>query len=402
MLATQIPWGSCIGRVYNNTLFVFGDAIYDFDKKFSLNDIKNIDDNQFEEKTTLNYEINGKKYIFSTKDLSLTSYPREDDIDLKNYIVRSKDYGFVYIKDNSVYWEKADKTKIKICSYEKMYDEAMDFIGFTRYGFNSKGDYVYIISSYNSYTVVDLKEGTFKNYAMPGKFTGIKFGPDDKEVSIFYTFDKMAQQVWLEDLTYFDNKGKKVSLSSDAYNIQYFKNFIIFESGIQAMGMNDIWSNQVNVYNITTGEKTVIIGGICSYYIENDNIFASIGGTKSGIYKFNSKTKKFVSQAKVKKYLGYGIYMVKTGQNEVFQDKNGKDIAYFAGVRGQNWTCAIIPGSKIGFLYNGISLKTINLPDATRLSKADQIKIIDGQYISYKYSVTSKGKIVTYIRILKI
>ena len=395
VLAAKISWNLCNAKVYN-TVFAFGDAIYDFDRKFSLTNIKG---NEAE----LSYLVNGKKHLFSPQNLSLIEYPNVESIDSKDYLLASDKYGLIYIKDNSVYWTKNNKDTVRVCSYAKIDCPNLEFPP-KQYGFNATGDFMYIINSPNTYVVMDLKAGTFKNFNMPGTFTGMKFGSDNKSISLFYNYDRMAQQTWLTNLTYMDGKGTSISLAQDCDEVSFYKNFIVYTSGVQAMGIMDMWTTQTNVYNIATGEKIQLSGMRSNYYINGDKLYANVSSSNNtdGVYVFNPDKNTFTKVANVKKYIGSGIYMVQQGANVAFQDKKGNQIAYFYGESNSKYpVCAILPGYKSGFIYNGTSLKAINLPDAKRYTISSEFKITDG-FISYKYPAVKNGKTYTYIRIVKI
>lgn len=92
--------------------------------------------------------------------------------------------------------------------------------------------------------------------------------------------------------------------------------------------------------------------------------------------------------------------MVSRGADVTFQDAKKEKLAQFSRQSGQK-VCAVLPGSKKGFLYDGINIKKIILPDAKRYTQYSDFKIIDN-YISYRYPVVKQGKTRTYIRIVKV
>ena len=406
VIATKIGWESSIGHVYNNSVFIFGDAIYDFDRNFSLTNVKNIQDihnthNNFNIQDCFSYdmvelscEIGGKNYIFNPKTLSLSEYQNIDGAD--DYILKSEKYGFIYIKDDSVYWQKPDESLMKICSYQKIDDNTSKYTySFRQYGFNISGNAIYIINSSASYVVIDLKSGTFKSFSMSKPFHGMMFGPDNKSL-LLYNIGKGAEQEWLTDITYVDSKGKSTYLSADATNITYFKNYLVYESGIQPMGMTDMWMGQLNVYDINTGKTTVLKGNVHYYNINGGKLYTRV---YDAYYLFDANKKTFTVQTKVKKYIGNGIYMIKLGSDVSFVDKNNAAVNFYS--LPNKPICAILPGYTKGFLYDGINLKAITLPDAKRFTKSIDIKFCEG-YISYSYPVVVKGVTHTYIRILKV
>ncbi len=395
VLATKIGWESSGGHVYNNSVFIFRDAIYDFDRNFSLTNVKDIHEYFCDDLVELSCEIGGKNYIFNPKTLSLSEYQNIDGVG--DYILKSGKYGFLYIKDDSVYWQKPDKSLIKVCSYQKIDDDiSNNTYSFKQYGFNISGNAIYIINSPASYVVIDLKSGRFKSFNMSKPFHGMMFGPDNKSISLLYNIGKGAQQEWLTDLTYVDSKGKSTYLSADATNITYFKNYLVYESGIQPMGMTDTFISKLNVYDINTGKTTALKGNMHNYNIIGGKLYARVYDAS---YLFDTNKKTFTVQTKVKKYIGNGIYMVKLGADVSFMDKNNA-LVNFHSLPNEP-ICAILPGYTKGFLYDGINLKTITLPDTKRFTKSSDIKICDG-YISYSYPVVVKGVTHTYIRILKV
>ncbi len=396
VLATKIDWESSRGHVYNNSVFIFGDAIYDFDRNFSLTNVKNIHEYFSDDLVELSCEIGGKNYIFNPKTLSLSEYQNIDGVG--DYILKSGKYGFLYIKDDSVYWQKPGKSLIKVCSYQKIDDDISNYTySFKQYGFNISGNAIYIINSTASYVVIDLESGRFKSVNMSKPFHGMMFGPDNNSISLLYNIGKAAQQEWLTDLTYVDSKGKSTYLSADATNITYFKNYLVYESGIQPMGMMDMFINQLNVYDINTGKTTVLEGDMHNYNIIGGKLYARVND--DACYLFDTNKKTFTVQNKVKKYIGNGIYMVKLGADVSFVDKNNGAVNFYS--LSNEPVCAILPGYKKGFLYDGINLKAITLPDTKRFTKSNDIKICDG-YISYSYPVVVKGVTRTYTRILKV
>ena len=395
VLATKIGWESSIGHVYNNSVFMFGDAIYDFDRKFSLTNVKNIHDYFSDNLVESSCEIGGKNYIFNPKTLSLSEYQNIDGAG--EYILKSEKYGFLYIKDDSVYWQKPDESLIKVCSYQKIDDNISEYIpSYTQYGFNTSGNAIYIINSPASYVVIDLKSGKFKSFGMSKPFQSMMFGPDNKGISLLYNISKGAQQQWATDLTYVDSKEKSTYLSTDATHITYFKNYLVYESGIQPMGMTDMFTSQLNVYDTDTGKKTMLKGNVHNYYISGGKLYAMVD---DACYLFDTNKKTFTVQTKVKKYIGNGIYMVKLGADVSFVDKNNGAVNRYS--LPHEPICAILPGYTKGFLYDGINLKAITLPDTKRFTKSCDIKICDG-YISYSYPIVVKGVTHTYIRILKV
>ncbi len=395
VLATKIGWESSIGHVYNNSVFIFGDAIYDFDRNFSLTNVKNIHDYFCDGLIESSCEIGGKNYIFNPKTLSLSEYQNIDGAG--DYILKSGEYGFLYIKDDSVYWQKPDKSLIKVCSYQKIDDNTSKYIpSYKQYGFNISGNAIYIINSPVSYVVIDLKSGRFNSFSMSKLFHCMMFGPDNKSISLLYNIGEGAQQQWATDLTYVDSKGKSIYLSTDATHITYFKNYLVYESGIQPMGMTDMFISQLNVYDINTGKTTVLKGNMLNYYINGGKLYARV---YDACYLFDTNKKTFTVQTKVKKYIGNGFYMVKLGADVSFVDKNNGAVNFYS--LSNEPICAILPGYTKGFLYDGINLKAITLPDAKRFTKSCDIKICDG-YISYRYPVVVKGVTHTYIRILKV
>ncbi len=385
------------GTVCNNTVFAFEDAIYDFDRNFSITNIKLIGTTVSDDKNALNYCINGKMYIFTPKDLSLTAFPDVEGINISDYILQSKKYGYIYVKDNSVYWAKNDGDTIRVCSYQPFDDESQNLHSFRQFHLNRNGDSLYIINSPQSYVVVDLESGIFKNFSMPGNYHGIEFGLDDKTISLFYNYDKLAEQEWIVDLSYLNNKSEIISLKGTADNIAFYKNYLVYTSEIVAVGMGYMYARGIIVLNVDTGEEVKLSGENCTYYIAGEKLYARAGPVD---YVFDPYKKVFLELPVVKKYIGDGVYMVSGGADVTFQDAKKEQIALFSRQSGQK-VCAVLPGSKKGFLYDGTSIKKIILPDARRYTQYSDFKLIDN-YISYRYPVVKQGKTHTYIRIVKV
>ncbi|WP_313561056.1 hypothetical protein [Ruminiclostridium cellobioparum] len=398
IIAQKIDLSGKPGAIYNGTVFAYEDAIYDFDRNFSITGIKLIDISQLTDKTSLSYLINGKMYIFTPADLSLTAYPDAGGIRINGYILQSKKYGFIYIKDNSVFWVKTNGDINQICSYQSYgYEMNQNTYSLRQYGINRKGDCIYIINSPQSYVIVDLASGTFKTFAMPGSYRGIQFGIDDKTISLFYNYDKLAEQEWITDLSYLDKKGKIISLSRSAGSIAFYKNYVVYTTEIVAIGMTNLSAKGISVLNIDTGEEIKLSGLYCTFYITGEKLYANVNSVD---YVFDPNKKTFLALPAFNKYIGDGVYMVSQGADVTFQDVKKAQLTQFWR-RSSQTVCAVLPGSKKGFLYDGTTLKNITFPDANKYTKSSDFKIIDN-YISYRYPVVQNGKTYTYIRIVKV
>lgn len=398
VLKTKIPYNLCEGKIFNNTVFIFKDALYDFDRNYQLTEIETITD--FLNQTNCTIKVDGRRFLFSPQNLILSEYPRED-AQIEKYYLASDKYGFIYLREEAIYWQKADKSTVKVCPYQSLNDSSAMY-QYYQYGTNSSGDFLYFINSKTSYVVLNIKAGKYQSFNMPGSFQGIGFDNKNR-IALFYNFVKSAQQEWSTELTYLDEKGNTKSLIGDANGITFYKNYIVYNSGIVPMGMQDMWYTSVRVYNIKTGKTISLNGSMCSYSIYNGKITAYSEDNAGKGYLFDERKNAFVPLKNLsnRKYIGNGIYMNTQSEFVLFEDKKGTEIVRYWLTWQNHKVCVILPGSTQGFIYDGKSLKKIKLPDAKRYTKSNEIQVNDG-YISYCYPVTAKGKTQTYVRIIKV
>ncbi|MCX7920805.1 MAG: hypothetical protein N3B21_02090 [Clostridia bacterium] len=398
LLDSKVQDENCHGIVSDSSTFILQDAIYNFEKKVYIRNIKVLTSS--DTSGSIKISENGKTYLLNPVTLNKMEYPGLALKDTAKVFLESGIYGVVYVYDGTIYWQKASGAMVNLGPFEPL---PIDTWYSSEYGFkyDPSREIMSILNSPKSCIVLNLKEGSYKKYELGYQYTGISFKPSSKEVGYFYKDACMAQQQWYTGLTVLDKNKKTLCISSDAINITYHKNWLVFSSDIQTAGHMDIWGNSVSVYNYDTGKKSTIRGYISNYNIVDGKVYAEVTNSnwKTSYYVFDDKKFDWVPYSFKTKYLGYGVYMKETPFMVYFIDKSGKDISHFSRYNNQEYAvCAILPGYTRGFVYDGKKLISVTLPDVKRYTKSYEIKICDN-YLMYYYP--GKDAKTPYVRILK-
>ncbi len=329
------------------------------------------------------------KDIYNLKDTEKTN---KDDV---KYFLKSDKYGDIYSSGELLYWRHGGTTHQ--AGVLKPLKQTTSELPENAFCINQKGDKLCILNSPDSFILFDLKAGKSKIFAMNNSYNGVMFIPSDKNLILLYINQQEAQQHWMSNLTIFDNK-KYIPVSEDALDISFFNNRMVFRSDVRNAGMMDQWAESVTLYDLNSYKSIGIKSDIANYKILDGKLFIYTTQRDNDIskrYLFNIKTNKIIPSVIQKKYIGNGLYMADNyGYSLEFTDKSNNVVCNY--VYGAGPVCAILPGYRNGFVYNGKKLFKITLPDAKRYSASSSIKVTDS-FLMYLYP----DKEIVRVRILK-
>ncbi len=404
LLSSHVPDSS--GSIFKKDIFVFDDAVYDFNSDFSLTGIsRSYNYSGDADSNNYIYRLADKYFILNMEKLTSKALPDGYNDERGAVLLASDIYGMVYVMDMKLYWQKLNGENHLIGPVS-----SLQYFQFGKiFGLNSEKNAMYVVDSPGSYYLLDLEAGSYSKNSMPEQLYGLIFKPGSKEIALAYDCEGVMRP-WIMSLYLKDETGAFVLIDEHVdFNISFFKHYLVFPSEMEGAGHYEAWSNAITVYDMDTGGKSVFESSHdmmidCRYVITDNKLYVSIRGYldgnfkyESNMFQFNEQDGKLLSVDKFKEPVGYGIYMAKGAYNTIdFYDGSNHLLESFWNSVGP--VCIFNLGSKDGFLYDGNKLIPIHIPEQVRSDYT--IRLFENRYLMYYYPMTANKAQSINVRIV--